>query len=316
MVRPTKLVWAMIFALMSCAVPGVSRAATKITIMYSATSAYIGSFVAKDQGFFAKRGIDADFVLTTNGSLIVAALMSDSAQVGTPTPTIFVEGADNGLDIVALAATNLFPDNIKSGVVVRAGASIASAQDLVGKKVGVPGIGGLLDVMLRRWMIENKVSPSKVTFVEVGFPQMTDALRGGQVDAVAAVDPFLSRAVGSGAGVFLTDYTRTIPDNEIGSVYASTRAFADGHPDVVRGFQAAILEANAFIAANPDAARESLVRYTKLPPAVIAALPLTRVGDRVTPQQIQFWIDVCREQDLLTGRLDPAKLVVPWQPSP
>ena len=82
---------------------------------------------------------------------------------------MFLQAIDGGLDQVALAATNVFPERTNSGVIVRAGSNINSAQDLIGKRVGVPGINGLLDVVLRRWLTARGVDTRRVTFVEVSF---------------------------------------------------------------------------------------------------------------------------------------------------
>ena len=72
--------------------------------------------------------------------------------------------------------------------------------------VGVPGIGGFLDVVLRKWLKDNGVDTNKVQFVEIVLPQTGDALKSGSVDAVASVDPFFSRALETGAGVLAGDY--------------------------------------------------------------------------------------------------------------
>ena len=63
-----------------------ASAAEKITLMYTATAPFVSAFVAKDQGFFEKHGLDVDMKLTQNGSVIVTGLVSGSAQVGIPTP--------------------------------------------------------------------------------------------------------------------------------------------------------------------------------------------------------------------------------------
>src|SRR5690348_3967872 len=104
--------------LLGCAVLAVhpAAAATKIRIMYTAVGAYASSFVAKDQGFFEKRGIDAELILAPQGGAIIAGVVSGSVEVGTPTPTVFLQALDAGLDQVALAATNAFPEKSPSGV--------------------------------------------------------------------------------------------------------------------------------------------------------------------------------------------------------
>jgi NitT/TauT family transport system substrate-binding protein len=280
--------------------------------MYTAVAPYAAAFIAKDQGFFEKRGLDVELILAANGSVIVAGVVSGNVEVGTPTPTVFLQAVDSGLDQVALAATNAMPDASKSGVLARTDSGIKTAKDLVGKKVGVPGLNGLLDVIFRRWLASQGVDTKRVTYVETSFPQMSDLLKAGQVDAVVAVDPFYSRIVGQNTGYLVDDYARNLPEGTIASVYSATSKWANANPAAVKAFQEALIEAVAFSKTNETATRESIARYTKLPPAVVANLPIPNLTAKIKPQDLQFWIDVMKERGMLTGTVDPNKAVVPW----
>ena len=302
--------------LAACAVLATSpaaEAATKVRVMYTAVAPYASAFIAKDQGFFEKRGLDVELILAANGSVIIAGVVSGNVEVGTPTPTVFLQAVDSGLDQVALAATNAMPDASKSGVLARTDSGIKTAQDLVGKKVGVPGLNGLLDVIFRRWLASQGVDTKRVSYVEISFPQMSDVLKAGQVDAVVAVDPFYSRIVGQNTGYLVDDYTRNLPEGTIASVYSATSKWAAANPAAVKAFQEALAEAVVFSKTNDTATRESIARYTKLPPAVVANLPIPNLVAKMGPQDLKFWIDVMKERGMLTGTVDPTKAVVPWE---
>lgn len=290
-----------------------AEAATKVRIMYTAVGAYASSFVAKDQGFFEKRGIDAEFVLAPQGGAIIAGTVSGSVEIGTPTPTVFLQAIDSGLDQVALASTNAFPDKSPSGVLARADSAIKSARDLVGKKVGVPGLNGLLDVIFRKWLADQGVDPRRVQYVEIAFPQMSDALKAGHVDAVVAVDPFYSRILAQNTGYLVDNYTKSIPDGTIASVYSATGKWVSANAAIVKPFQEALVEAVAFSKANEPATRESIARYTRLPPPVVAALPVPNLTAKIGPQDLKFWIDIMKERGMLTTSPDATKAVLPWQ---
>jgi NitT/TauT family transport system substrate-binding protein len=291
-------------------------AATKIRVMYTAVSGYSSVYIAKDQGFFEKRGLDVDLILAPQGGAIIEGLISGSAEVGTPTPTVFLQALDSGLDTVAIAATNAFPEKSKSGVLARSEESIHSAQDLIGKKVGVPGINGLLDVVFRQWLANKGIDTKKVTYVEASFPQMGDMLRAGTVDAVVSVDPFYSRIVDSKVGYLVDSYTSVLPDGTIASVYATTAKWAGDHADAVKAFQGALAEAAAFSKddAHAAAVQASIARYTKLPVAVVSALPIPNLVAQIKPSDLNFWIGVMKERGMLNGTPDPAKAVIVWSP--
>jgi hypothetical protein len=58
-----------------------------------------------------------------------------------------------------------------------------------------------------------------------------------------------------------------------------------------------------------DDVNKAIATYTKLPPQVVAALPPPLLTVDVTPEQIKFWIDICKEQDLIKGNPDPASVI-------
>jgi len=293
-----------------------AEAATKIRVLYTAVSGYSSAYIAKDQGFFEKRGLDVDLILAPQGGAIIEGLVSGSAEIGTPTPTVFLQAIDGGIDTVAIAATNAFPEKSKSGVLARSEESIHSAQDLVGKRVGVPGINGLLDVVFRQWLAGKGIDTKQVTYVEASFPQMSDMLRSGTIDAVVAVDPFYSRIIDQKTGYLVDNYTSVLPDGTIASVYSAIGKWAAANSDTVKAFQSALAEAAAFSKdeGNAKSVQESIARYTKLPPVVVASLPIPNLVAQIKPSDLDFWIGIMKQRGMLIGTPDPAKAVVAWDP--
>ena len=286
---------------------------TKVTLLYTATSGFLTAWVATDQGLFAKHGVDVTPQLASNGSVIVAGIVSGSAQVGLPTPTVALQAVDNGLELRAFASTNVFPDPANGGVVVGAESGINEAKDLVGKRVGVPGIGGLLDVTMRQWLISQRVDPKSVNIVEISLPQTGDAIKAGQVDAVASVDPFSSRAVQSGVGKLIGDYLEVVTPNSAAGIFVTTAEWAEANPEAIAGMQRALSEAADFIRANPDAARESVARYTSLPAPVVANLPMPNLGGELKAEEsLGFWQKLALEQQLISEPVDLDQFIIPF----
>jgi NitT/TauT family transport system substrate-binding protein len=143
------------------------------------------------------------------------------------------------------------------------------------------------------------------------FPVHGDLLKAGQIDAVVTADPFLTRIKQSGDGDEILNLVTTLPDDAPPVMYVTTREWAQKNPDKIKAFRAAIEEAAAFIAANPDKAREAIGNALKLPPPVVKTLTLPKVATTVTPPQMAFWIDVMNKQNMLRTKLDPTKLILP-----
>jgi NitT/TauT family transport system substrate-binding protein len=284
-------------------------AQTKITIAYTASAEAVAAYVAKEEGYFAKRGLDADLVLIALNSTIPQAMYANSVQFGGLTPSVHLQAVDGGLDLVVVTGgTVTHPTTLKIfGVVARSGTDIKNPKDFVGKKVGVPGFGAFLHVLFRNWLVENGVDPKAVNFVEVSFPTMNDVLKGGSVDAVVTLDPVMARIVAAGTGTLVPNYE--LPVGQLVTFYSATRDWAAKNPAAVKAFQEAMTEAAAFVRTNPEKSREYVAKYTKLPIEIVKTLTLPWVEPSVSEVQVGWWASLMKTQGMLQTNIDIGKQI-------
>ena len=283
----------------------------QFTLAYIPISNFLTAYVAKEKGFFKAHGLDVTLLPINQGNTGVAGVVSNSVQVSTPTPTTFLQAVDNGIDLVILAATHTYPTPNKVGLLVSADSNIRDPKALVGKRVGVNGIGGMQFVLLQQWLVTHGVDPKTLTFVEISFPQMADALKAKQVDAVTISEPFYQRIIGSQVGRSLADLQADIPEGTLGTMYVSTREWAIKNPGTIAAFRAALEDAVAYIKANPDAAKTSLITYAKMSEQLLPSVSVPSVTVRSEPAQMKFWIDLMEKQNLTSGVIDAQKLMAP-----
>ncbi|MEI8264550.1 MAG: ABC transporter substrate-binding protein [Betaproteobacteria bacterium] len=284
--------------------------AARILLGYTAVSDFTAAFCAKEEGFFSKRGLDVELQLIQLNPMIPAAMQSNSIQIGGPTPPVMIQAVDGGLDLVAIAGGSVTSRTATNyGLVARTGVTIRTAQDCVGKKIGVPGLGAFLHVLFRKWLTEKGVNFRQVQFVETAFPQHNDVLRGGSVDAVVTADPFMARIVAGGAGGAPVHFASELPDGQPAILYSATRAWATANAAHVRAFREAIAEGVTFVAANLPKAREHLGKYTRLPPEILATVQISTLRPTVTVDNMRFWIEVMRAQEMLKTSIDPNRLL-------
>ena len=285
---------------------------TKIVFGFTAVTDFASVFVAAEEGYFKKRSLDVEPKFIPLNSTIPSALQSDSLQIGGPTPSVFLQAVDGGLDLVLTSGGGLTSKTITGfGLVARAGSGIKSAQDCVGKKIGVPGLGAFLHVTFRAWLKGSGVDYRKVNFVEASFPQHGDLLRGGSLDAVVSADPFMSRITDSGAGYVASYYSTFLPEGNQTIVHAAKREWAQKNPAAVRAFRESIVEAAAFIQQpkNDAKVRAAIGKYIKLPPEVLAKVQISPPGAIVTDKQLAYWVGLMKEQEMLKTNLDVSRLI-------
>jgi NitT/TauT family transport system substrate-binding protein len=282
---------------------------TKLKLAYIPISNFLTAYVAKDKGYFDAHGLDVTLIPINQGNTGVAGIVSKSVDLSTPTPTTFLQAVDSGIDLEIVAATHTYPTPNKVGLLVSAAGDVKEAKDLVGKKVGVNGIGGMQFVLLQGWLSKHGVNPKSVTFVEVSFPQMADALKANQVDAITISEPFYQRVLSAGTGRLLADLQADIPAGTLGTMYVSTAEWAKKNPQTIAAFRAGLDDAVAFIRQNPDAAKQSLVSHTKMSNELLQLVNVPSVTVAATLSQMTFWISLMKDQNLLSGTIDPKSLI-------
>ncbi|WP_012745270.1 ABC transporter substrate-binding protein [Variovorax paradoxus] len=312
MMKRRTLLSALAAASAAAALPSRAQSNPKIVFGYTAVSDFASVFVAAEEGYFKKRNLDVELKFIPLNSTIPAALQSDSLQIGGPTPSVFLQAVDGGLDLVLVAGGGLTSKTITGfGLVARAGSGIKGPQDCVGKKIGVPGLGAFLHVTFRAWLKESGVDYRKVNFVEASFPQHADLLRGGSVDAVVSADPFMSRITESGAGYVASYYSTFLPENNQTIVHAAKREWVLKNPGAARAFRESLVEAAAFMQQpkNDAKVRAAIGKYIKLPPEVLAKIQISPPGATVSEKQLGYWVGLMKDQDMLKTSIDVAKLI-------
>ena len=295
-------------ALLSLVPFTTANAQTKINIGYATASDFLPAFIAKDEGCFEKNKIDATLTRMPIVGNIPAALMAGSLQIGMSTPTVLLQAKEGGLDLVAVAgATRMLKGKSNISLVARKEVSIKTAADVKGKKVGVPGINSVADVMFRKWLKNNGVKLEDVTFIEMPFPQMPDLLKSGTVDAVVAVEPIRSRIVNADIGYRIPEeyYTAVDPDTVL-AFWIATGDWVKANGEALKNFRACLREGLAFIASNPDNAKEIEKKYLGFNTPVMPTLTVDMKAEDFT-----FFVTLGKEMGLIRKDIDVKTLVAP-----
>ena len=282
----------------------------QIRVSYTAGGDVSAAFVARARGMFQARNLDVSLTATAFGSNIPAALQSGTLEIGTPTAPVLLLAAAGGLDLVPISGGSVAMRTSKDhAVLARSGLDLRTANDFVGRRIGMAGFGGFLDLLFEEWLKRNGVSPSRVNMVEMGQPLMNDALKGASVDAVVAADPNVTRMQQTGAGRVVLYIDSQFPDDLPVIVYAGAQAWAASHREAAQSFAAAIAEASTYALAHPDELRRIIADYTKLPPEVVAAASLPDLHASLTADQLALWNPILRSQGALSADVDTAKML-------
>jgi NitT/TauT family transport system substrate-binding protein len=296
--------------LASAALLPPAQAQTKITVGYGIASDFLVVLTARDEGIFAKHGLDVNMTAFTNGGVTPQALVSGAAQIAFNTGPVLVLAKDGGLDLVVFAGLSRIQKiNPHSALVTRAGVTVTKPTDLIGKRVADPGINSSLDLVMKKWLVDGGVKLNQVTVVELAFQLMGDSLKNGQIDAAFPVQPMLGRILESGAGTKSVDIQSAVNPNFAATFWSATRDWATTHPKEIEGFRASLADSLKFIAEHPDDAKQIALKYFHYsdPSPPQPSIPI-RISD------LQFWADICKQLDLVKKPIDMASMVLAGTP--
>lgn len=169
-----------------------AAAKPKVVIAHAAMNFRVAPlWVAQDQGFFAKYGIDSEVIYMRGGPTLLAGMLSGDIQIGWTAGTIIAPIAE-GADFVIVAGFN---NRVTDDLVVRPG--IKRPEDLRGKRFGVQSIGGggWMGAMLGLEYLGLEPLRDDIRVLVIGDSTVRgQALEGGSIDATF-LDGAFSRKV-------------------------------------------------------------------------------------------------------------------------
>jgi NitT/TauT family transport system substrate-binding protein len=158
-------------------------------------------------------------------------------------------------------------DNSAGADQVVVSANIANLGDLRGKRIGVQSntVGGVL--LIRQMLAANGISPSEVTFVQIGPEKVPESIPG-LIEAGYTYEPFTSQSRAKGDQVVFSsaDALGLIVD-----VLAFRKEIIQNRPEDVKAFIAAWFEAQQYWKDNPAEGNAIIAKATGLKPEEISA---------------------------------------------
>ena len=241
---PTRIALALSLALTA----GAAHANDKVTIGIVNAVSDGTLFIAQDKGYFAKEGIDADFVEFDTGAKMVAPMGAGQLDVGGGAASAGLYNAvGRGIRIklVADKATNVKGAPFQSFLVRKAlidSGAVKTLADLKGRKVAITGAGGSDASVLNEAMKSVGLTYNDVEKVYLGFPQHAPALQNGAIDGSITTEPTTTNIVALGAAVVLTGNDAFYPNAQTATIMYSSD-FLDKRKPVAARFMKAYLRA-------------------------------------------------------------------------
>ena len=194
------LVGALLLA--GCTRPATATRSEKQTVVRIAVgvdAAFAPFYVAKQQGLFAKAGLDVELTQTEGGPAPTQAVVAGVAQLAGNSDATILPLMVKSPDLRAIAVFQESSKYLK--VVLRKGITDPSQ---IKRMATAPGLVTMSTV---RYLESKKIDRKSVTFVNAGPPDFPTLLSKGDVDGYIIFDPWVTKGVEAGGHI-----TETIGD--------------------------------------------------------------------------------------------------------
>jgi ABC-type nitrate/sulfonate/bicarbonate transport system substrate-binding protein len=236
----------------------------KLSIAVSSTPHAALLHLAAANNFFADEGLDVTLVPVSHGKAAMDLLAQGKTDLAAAAEVPFVISVLNGEPFAI--ALNIVSVSTEMAVVARRDRAIAQPRDLQDKKIGVTfGTSG--DYFLWAFLTRHKLSPDRITLIDVPPGRLTQELARGSIDAMSIWQPIRYRAelaLGENAASFSEPDAYTVTH-----VVVARRKLLEARPVTIQKLARAVLRAEEFNRANPQQALAQLAGRLKLDPKAL-----------------------------------------------
>src|SRR5580692_2736478 len=213
----------------SSSASGSATAMTSIVVGSLPVLDTAGLQVAIKEGFFTQAGLNVTVKSVAQSTVAIPDLLHGSIDViGGGNYVSFLEAQAHGTFPVEFLAPAVDCTTNDYGVAAMPSSGITTASGLAGKTIAVNLTQNIQTLTTDAVLTADGVSAASVKYVEIPFPDMVAALKAGRVNAISAVEPFLSAALAAGAKLVTSTCTGPAADFPM-SGYITTRTWAQQH---------------------------------------------------------------------------------------
>lgn len=238
-------------ALVSAAPSFSAAPLTRVVLGYAALNArVVPLWIADEQGFLARYGLQAEQVYMRGAPLLVAGLASGDLQFGRSggSATLAAVGAGHDFKIVATFSSRNTYDLI-------ARPNIKRPEDMRGKKVALNSVGGTGWMGVLFWLEHLGLDQTRdqINMQVLGDqPIMMQAVETGIAD-IAALDGVFSKVLRQ-KGFTILGEAANLPQRTVGQAMVVPAAFLNQRADVVENYLKAEIDSLAFSVAPKNKA--------------------------------------------------------------
>jgi NitT/TauT family transport system substrate-binding protein len=266
-------------------------------------------YLGVQQGFFKEQNLTLDLQLAQGGAAIVPAVVSGDYQFGFSNLVSEVLAVSKGLKIQIVSQGVQATDNKDkdSWAILASNASFTSCKSLEGKTIAVNTLKNIGEISIKAACEKEGANVSTYKLIEMNFPDMLPAMQAGRIDAMWTAEPFTTQAKQAGAHVISYNMVATDPHMTVATYFASSD-YVSKNKDVVTRFVKAVDKSLDYATAHPDAVRQIVGTYAKIPPAALNEMVLPYWSHDLNKPSIDKVVDLMVKYGIVSSKPDLSHL--------
>ena len=281
-------------------------------------------FIALEKGFFGDEGLDAKAKWFEAAQPISVATAGGDIQVGATGITASLYNmVASGEKLVIVADKGREQEGYSSSaLLVPNDSTVATIEDLKGKKIGITQTGSTYHYMVGRLLEVHGLTTDDVELVPLNsIPGLMETLESKQVDAILLNEPNVSRVVSDGYGKVISQVGEEIEYQTSGIFFSKDFAantdvatkFLKAYAKATRYYYDAVLnkvDGEIVPGENYEEVVKIIAKYTDQEEELIKkGLPYMDRDGKLLASDIQTQIDWYTKQKLIEGSIDSTEIV-------
>jgi NitT/TauT family transport system substrate-binding protein len=245
-------------------------ASPTVHIGYLNITASLPLFIAEENGYLKEEGLKYEALPTATSNQLVDGILArnlDAFIESSAVPVLSAELQSPGR-LKIFSVSSITKNAPFDALLVKDESQIKTLSDLADKKIGVfPG--STATALLKKYLEDNHIDVSGITFIPIPPQNHLTALLKGSVDAIHSYEPTTAIALSKGGvrQLYGSVYADMLEPNPQGVAVISTR-FVKQHPREAKKVIRSLERAMVFMREHDSESREILAKRMNLDTAV------------------------------------------------
>ncbi|MGI5269713.1 ABC transporter substrate-binding protein [Nonomuraea sp. CA-218870] len=269
----------------------------------------VSLYIANAKGFFKEEGLTVEPVTITGGAVAVPMIESGELDISMTNYVSTFSAVSKGKKIKLVADMYQAAEN-NFNIMVPKDSTIKSVADLKGKTILVNTLNNIATLAVTTQLKVAGLTAEDVKFAEKPFPDMGNAIAGGQADAGWITEPFITATQSKLGFRKLADTMTGETENLPIAGWMATEEWTQKHPKTLAAYQRAIAKAQELAASDRKEIEARLPDYTKIDAQTASVITLGTYPSELNADRLQKVADLMLEYKYLDKPIDVKSIIV------